>query len=915
MRHTYVRIAACIAALLATGSLAAAWPTHFADDARKAAAAQAAAPAGGAAASPAEADAIAPYDKFVKGADLQDGIFPLVRKDGKVYLTLTKDQLDTDFYEHATIANGLGGFGLLSGDDFQQPARIIRFERVEQKKISIVLPQFRLVAQPGTPTQNAIAASTAASVLAVMPVVAEDSASGKIVVDPAFLLTDTLGLGNQLSDIVKNPDNPLNAYHLDPARTYYGASKAFPKNVVIEADQTFASDKPDPTIDTIEDQHSVQMRVKYNFAQVLSSPDYMPRLADDRVGFWEDPHIGFDQDDSYDNVKRYIMRWNLKASDPTKPSPPVKPLVYTLTNTIPMQYHAAIRDAILEWNKAFARIGIVDAIQVQEQPNDPTFDPDDIRYNTIRWLTEANGGGFAEAQIEWDPRTGEIFRSGVLIDSDIMRFGKFYYSDIAGPESGAPTSEAGEAAVISDLWDPAKSQAPPRTKRMEPTFLHRDTGAHAQAMFGALALHLYGEEVPPSYSYDFLKSIVLHEVGHDFGLAHNFMGHDAYSADQLKSRAFTQANGIATSVMEYAPTNLWPRNSPHGDYFQPTLGPYDYHVIHWGYAPIPNAQTPAGEVGTLNLWASVATNPKYAFASDEDVEYDGHAVDPRIAQWMLTGDSISWCRTQMGIEHDLLHTLDVRFPRPEMPWDQERFAFRIILNEYSTCALAMTHYIAGEQLSRARRGDPGAPPPLTPVSRDEEYRAFNNLDTYLFSDSAWQISSTTLRRLTYSEYEQFEGNLGYAPAPRHDISLAGLVAARQNAALQAMFAPLVLGRLADLPSKAGPYHPMTLADLFTWTQHSVFGDLASAKPGRSVLHHNLQRNYARLLEHLAVDPPAGTPYDAQALAQHELGEVQMDLRRDFAVADLDLQTRAHLEALQTEIRRSLDTKNVTSLKP
>ncbi len=128
----------------------------------------------------------------------------------------------------------------------------------------------------------------------------------------------------------------------------------------------------------------------------------------------------------------------------------------------------------------------------------------------------------------------------------------------------------------------------------------------------------------------------------------------------------------------------------------------------------------------------------------------------------------------------------------------------------------MTHFIAGEHISRARRGDPNAPLPLTPVSRDEESRAFRNLDAYLFRDAAWNISATTLRRLTYSEYEAFV-DFGYTQLPRHDLSLSAIVAGYQNRALGAMFTPLVLQRLADLPSKAGTTKPMTMADLFTWT--------------------------------------------------------------------------------------------------
>ncbi len=844
------------------------------------------------------------FDAFVKNAQVQNGLFPVIRKEGKVYLELAGDQLDKDYYEHATTANGLGGFGILSGDDFQLLVRIMRFHRTSDRQVAILLPQDRFRATPGTSAADAIALSTTDSVQAVTPIVAEDKAGGKIVIDGSFMLADILDIGNALSDIVENPKNPLGGYHQDPNRTYFGDSKAFPENDIIETHQTFESLKPD-AIDTVVDPRSIDMRVTYNFAQIRSSPDYVPRLADDRVGFWTDPHVNFDRDDSFDDLQRFITRWNIKASDPTRPSPAVKPIVYTLTNTIPPQYKPAIREALLEWNKAFARIGILDAVKVQDQPDDPNFDPDDIRYNPVRWLTEANGGGFAEAQIEWDPRTGEIFRSGILIDADLMRYGKMEYGDIDGPATGAPTS--------FEALDPSAGDAP-LTARRPRSFLHRDIGAREQAQFTVLALGLYGEEVPPSFTHDFLKSIVLHESGHDFGLAHNFIGHNAYTADELKSKSFTDANGVASSVMEYAPTNLWPRNSPHGDFFQTTLGPYDYHVIHWGYAPIPGAHTPDDEVKTLDAWAGAATDPKFAFASDEDVEYDGHAIDPRIAQWMLTGDSIGWCQTQLGIDRNLMQTLDVRYPRPQMPWDQERFAFGLLAGSYQRCALAMTHYIAGEYLSRARRGDPHAPQPLTPVSRDQEYRAFKNLDTYLFSDSAWDVSSMTLRRLVYSEYESFL-SFGYDPEPRHDISLTAFVQREQNRALRYMFDPLVLGRLADLPSKAGSsYHPMTLADLFTWTQQSVFGDLQRDRPGTTALHHNLQRSYARLLETLAVSPEPGTPYDAQALAHHELLSVAGNVRASLRRTDLDLATRAHLEALQDEIGRALDTRNVIPLR-
>jgi hypothetical protein len=882
-----------------------------------AAAGAAPASAAAAAAAPAAAsDEDASYDKFVKDAERRDGLFPVIRKDGKVYLEIAKDQLDKEYLEHATSSNGLGGFGLLSGDDFQQEARVVRFVRVNEKAVAVVWPQVRFQAQPGTALANAVKASTADSVQAVAPVAAEDKASGKVVIDASFLLGDNLNLGPAISDAIQSPEhpNPEGGYRLDPARTYFGPAKAFPKNDLIEVEQTFASLKPD-TIDTVTDAHTFQLRIKYNFAEILSTPGYMPRLVDDRVGFWNMTRVGFDRNDTLDTNVRYITRWNLQAVDPTKPSPAKRPLVYTLTNTIPEQYRPAIRDALMEWNKAFEKIGILNAIQVQDQPNDPNFDPDDIRYNTIRWLTEANGGGFAEAQIEWDPRTGEIFRSGILIDSDMMRFTQPVYGEAIPLSHATVEDPAAPPAGPLDpaLWDPAKI-APPAGDRVKHSSvgLHMDSGMLRQAQAGAVVLAAYGSSLPPNFDYEFLKSIVLHEAGHDFGLAHNFIGHDAFTLSQVEDKSFTQTNGVASSVMEYAPINLSPKGVKQGVYWQTTIGPYDYHVIHWGYAPVAGATTPEAEVPTLNRWAGAASDPKYRFASDEDVAWMGHAVDPRVAQFMLSDKPMQWCESQLGMYRDVLGTLDKRLPHPQRTWDQSRFSFQVILGEYSRCAGSMTHYVAGEYLHRGRLGDPGISVALTPVSRAEQQRAFKDLDAFLFSESAFNVSPTVLNRTAYAEYEPID-NFGYDPPARHDLSLSAIVGMYQARALAYMFSPLVLQRLDDMPLKAKPGATMNVADLFTWTQASVYGDVQRGRAPNGSLRRNLQRMYAHLLEKIATAPWPGTPPDAQAMARLELTSLAGDLRKSLGAPKLDTQSRAHLEALSAEVNRALDARGVIPL--
>jgi len=860
-----------------------------ASGAKPSASAAPAAPAGTPSAAPED------YDKFLKSAEKEPGLFPIYRSGGKIYIEVRDDQFDTDFLEHIVPANGLGGYGFHSGDQFAQNGRIVRFHNLG-KSVALIWPHTRFLATPGTALATAVRESTADSVEAVLPIATENKALKVHVLDASPLLGDLLDLGTALSDAVGSESGPGGGYHLDPTRTYFGPAKAFAQNVIVEADETFASSKSDE-VDTVPDARFVQMRVKYNFSQILSSPDYMPRLYDDRVGYWEDPHAAFDRDGDYDNLRYYILRWDMQPSDPTKPlSPAKKPIVFYLDRSIPDEYRGAVRDGILEWNKAFARIGISDAVQVLDPPNDPAWDPDDIRYSVVRWVTDQPSEFGAEAQIVWDPRTGEIFRGGVLLDSNLGRFAKFSERNLL-----AALTMPGE--LPPDTTAPAQHNVY-LPSHDESTF---GIGEAAQSAFGATALTLMGEGNPDTYVYERIKAVAMHEVGHDFGLSHNFIAHNAFTAAELKSASYTKANGTSASVMDYWPVNIWPKGTSHGTYFPTTLGSYDYHVIHWGYAPVPGARTPQDEVHTLARWAASADDPKYAFAGDEDGDFaGGHAIDPRTAPFLLSNRPMDWCGTQLDMTKGFMATIDRRFPGPQESWSLERAAFLSLLGRYNTCASSLTHYIGGEYITRNRIGDPGVKTALTPVSRAEEKRAYGMLDKYLFADSNWKFSPFTLRRLVYTEYMPFS-DFGYDPQARHDLPVVELVGMIQRRALENMFAPLVLQRLADMPTKAEPGSTMTLADLFTWTQYSMFGDLTNGHPTTQV-RRNLQRAYARMLTRMAVRPLPGTPLDAQALARVELTDLDSATRKALGNRNLDLQTRAHLASMQIDVERALDAR-------
>ncbi len=68
------------------------------------------------------------------------------------------------------------------------------------------------------------------------------------------------------------------------------------------------------------------------------------------------------------NAKRMINRWRLEKANPgAKLSPPKKQIVWYIEDNVPDEYRPYVQEGILEWNKAFEKIGFKDAIAVRWQ--------------------------------------------------------------------------------------------------------------------------------------------------------------------------------------------------------------------------------------------------------------------------------------------------------------------------------------------------------------------------------------------------------------------------------------------------------------------------------------------------------------------------------------------------------------------
>jgi Met-zincin/Domain of unknown function (DUF5117) len=829
-------------------------------------------------------DVLKGYEKVVSTADGEKSFYTIWtrQKDGQMLAVLPPDYEGKKTFIALTIASGEDFAGLQAGDMY------VYWKRYD-KRLALIEPNISIRSTGDKESRDSIKRLFTDRVILDVPIVT--MSSGCPVIDMDELLVGQaekfFGSGLKISN---------------PRLIKIKKAKAFPKNVELAYE--------------VPTEGGRLQTLYYSFSEIPQNTGYKPRKADERVGYFTTHFRDYGQFKHPETVVRYINRWNLQKADPSlKMSPPKKPIVFYIEHTTPVRYRRWVRQGVLYWNKAFEKVGISNAIEVYYQDEQSGAhmekDPEDVRYNFIRWLS--NNRGLAVGPSRVNPETGEILDADVILTDGWIRHWWIQYNKIM-PEIAMQGIDPETLAWLQDHpnWDPRILLAPAAQRQ----YVRDELARHGHQPYGGHALAQVDPALIGDNEYDGLggrtcqvNGLCSLSQGMAFDVAEfrmqlalmagedkkpadaNDKGKDKQTSDekQRKQEKEPMIDGMPESFIgpvvaeltchevghtlglrhNFKASSLYTMaaiNSKKLKGHQPLASSVmDYLPVNMNFkdGPVQGDYTMIG-VGPYDIWAieygytqndsdlkailNRVAEPDLQYATDEDT----FGPDPLARRYDLSKDPLEYADSQMRIvRHDRSEIIG-KLVKNGDSWAKTREAYELTLGMQMRAVSMMANWLGGAFVHRDKKGDKNGRLPIEVVPAKKQRDALKFVIENTFKDEAFGLTDDLLCRMTVDKWwDDMSSVLTDSTWPIHDA-----VMSIQSATLARLMYPTTLRRIYDNESLVpADQDAVTLPELLGTITTAIWSEL-DRQPGKkytarqpmiSSLRRNLQHEYVELM--------------------------------------------------------------------
>lgn len=524
-----------------------------------------------------DAGGIQPYDKVITAKAVSDeGLFKVHKIDDKYFYEIPDSLVDREMLMVTRIAKTADDIGY-GGENVRN--QVVRWQK-KDKKVLLRVVSYNNIADENSPMSLSVRNSNFEPIVQSFDIKAVGKDSSLVIEVTALFTKDVPAIGFD-----DNRRKQFKVSTLDDTRTFIEHIKSFPINIEARHVLTYRAGEA-PSNSSVG---SISLEMN-NSMILLPKKAMMPRLADDRVGFFAQSQVDYGQDAQKAVTTSYIRRWRLEPKDLEAYKrgelvEPKKQIVYYIDPATPEKWRPYLKQGVEDWNAAFERAGFKNAITAKDAPTkeeDPDWSPEDARYSVIRYFA-------SDIQNAYGPHVADP-RSGEILESDIG-----WYHNVMN--------------LLRNWFFIQTSAINPDARGVK----------FKDEVMGRL-----------------IRFVSSHEVGHTLGLPHNFGSSFAYPVDSLRSATFTKKSGTAPSIMDYARFNYIAQPEDKGVSLMPDVGEYDKYAVMWGYKYIPEAKTSQEEKAILNKWIlEKANNPVYFYGRQT-----GNPQDPRSQSEDLGNDAM-----------------------------------------------------------------------------------------------------------------------------------------------------------------------------------------------------------------------------------------------------------------------------------